>query len=243
MSRTQRLVALGTLCLMAVCGPAWASLSLSGPTGLVTIPTALTLHQYEFDLSMDWWSVKAPGGRFTFSDPRGAVGLMKGEGTGAEIGLVKPNASGLALTDTYVFGKYRIPGLLPGGPLAVGGIFSTDKHHYSSIFLVGSSAIARSFALHYGGGVNVYGDPLGWSWFGGRQISGRADPGFALFGAEFDYKRFKFNIDYNGSYLSYGVNFFPDGFFSLSLFKLGRGDLERTLGLTSQFGFGATVRF
>ena len=222
---------------------AFAGLSLSGPTGLVMIPTALTLKQWEFDLAIDRWNFSAPGGSGDFTDARGAVGVLATPDSGLELGLVKPDAAKLGLTDAYLFGKYRIPGLLPGGALAIGGVFSTDKSQYSSIFLVGSSAVAPMFALHYGGGVNVYGDPLGWAWFGGRRSNGRADGAFALFGGELDWRRFKLDVDYNGSFMSYGLNYFPDSFFSVQIFHLGRGDYERTVGINHQFGYGATVRF
>jgi len=229
--------------LLGFSSRASATASISGPTGLLMIPTALTLRQYEFDLAVDLWRVTDPAGNFTFTSMRGTVGVLPERDSGAELGFLKPDAKALGLTDAYVHGKYRIPGILPGGALAVGGVFSTNKSNYSSIYLVGSSAIAKSFALHYGGGVNVYGDPYGWSWYGGRRSSGRADPAFAMFGAEFDYRRFRFCADYNGGFISYGINFFPDSFFSLSAFKLGRGDFERELGISHGFGVGATVRF
>lgn len=224
-------------------GTAFAGLSLSGPTGLVTIPTALTLKQWEVDVSADRWDLRRGTRNDSFTDLRGAVGVASTPDSGVELGIVSPDAKVLGLDSAYLFGKYRIPGLLPGGALAVGGIFSTDKTHYSSLFFVGSSAVAPSFALHYGGGVNIYGDPLGWAWFGGRRSNGRADGLFALFGGEFDWRRFKVNVDYNGSYMSYGVNYFPDSFFSVNLFHLGRGDYERAIDLKHRFGYGATLRF
>jgi hypothetical protein len=196
------------------------------------------------DVAADRWRLRAPATRRTFHDLRAAVGVLDGANdAGLELGILKPRSRLYGLTDAYLFAKYRISGVLPGGALAVGGTFSTDKTHYSSVFLVGSSAISPSFTLHYGAGANMYGDPLGWAWFGGRRASGRADGGFALFGAEYDWRRLKLNVDYNGSFLSYGINYFPDSFFSLSLYKLGRGDFERTLGVTNGVGFGGTVRF
>lgn len=224
-------------------GSAIAGLSLSGPTGLVMIPTALTLREWEVDLAVDRWTFSAPGGRGDFTDLRAGVGVTSTVDSGLELGLVAPDARRIGLDSAYLFGKYRIPGVLPGGALAVGGIFSTDKTHYSSIFFVGSSAVAPNFALHYGGGVNVYGDPLGWAWFGGRRDNGRANGAFALFGGEVDWRRFKLNIDYNGSFMSYGINYFPDSFFSINLFHLGRGDFERAAGISHRLGYGATVRF
>lgn len=231
------------LALAVVPGPCRAGLSLSGSTGLITIPTALTLRQYEGDVAFDVWSLGTQRGSSDFNVLRGAIGVQDGGDAGVELGITKPHATPIGLRDAYVFGKYRIPGVLPGGALAVGGVFSTDKSHYSSLYLVGSSAIAPKFALHYGGGVNIYGDPFGWSWFGGRRENGRADGGFALFGGEYDWRRFKVNVDYNGSFLSYGVNYFPDSFFSLSLFKLGSGDFERSTGIRHRAGIGATFRF
>ena len=242
MSPTRSLL-LSALGLALSFGTAVAGLSLSGPTGLVMIPTALTLKQWEFDGAASRWDISKPTGSSQFTDLRGAVGVTSTVDSGVELGLVAPDAPLINLSSPYLFGKYRIPGLLPGGALAVGGIFSTDKSHYSSLFVVGSSAVAPMFALHYGGGVNVYGDPLGWSWFGGRRANGRADGAFALFGGEFDWRRFKVDVDYNGSFMSYGVTYFPDSFFSVNLFHLGSGDFERAIDLTHRFGYGATLRF
>jgi len=228
---------------LALTTRAFAGLSLSGPTGLVMIPTALTLKKTEVDLSLDRWDIDAPTATTNFTDLRGAAGVIDAPDSGLELGLTRAENSTVGLSDTYLFAKYRLPGLLPGGALAAGGIFSTDKSHYSSLFVVGSSAVAPMFALHYGGGVNVYGDPLGWAWFGGRRANGRADGAFALFGGEADWRRFKFDVDYNGSFMSEGLNYYPDSFFSLHLFHLGRGDYERMTGITHRFGYGATVRF
>lgn len=240
MSRSLLLSALG---LALSVGSAFAGLSLSGPTGLVMIPTALTLKQWEVDASADRWDLRRPNMRSGFTDLRAAVGVQSTNDSGVELGIVSPEAKAIGLDSAYLFGKYRIPGLLPGGALAVGGIFSTDKSHYSNLFLVGSSAIAPNFALHYGGGVSIYGDPNGWSWFGGRRANGRADGAFALFGGEVDWRRFKLNLDYNGSFMSYGLNYFPDSFFSVNLFHLGRGDFERSLNIKHRFGYGVTLRF
>jgi hypothetical protein len=240
-----RLLPLLVALALLAAAPARAGLSLAGPTGLVVMPTALTLHQWEGDFAVDNWGLKTPtqnDGDFTVV--RAAVGVQDGPpDSGVEIGITNAEADDIGLTDPYLFGKYRIPGILPGGALAVGGLFSTEGRNYSSIFLVGSSAIAPRFALHYGGGINVYGDPNGYAWFGGRRSNGRANGGFALFGAEFDWRRFKLNLDYNGSFMSAGINYFPDSVFSLSLFKLGRGDYERALGLKHRIGVGANLRF
>lgn len=240
---SRRLIAAFVLGLTAL--PAFAGLSLSGPTGLVLMPTALTLHQWEADVALDNWGLHTP----TNNDAdvtviRGGIGVQEGPpDSGFEVGINNIESRAIGVSDPYLFGKYRIPGVLPGGALAVGGVFSTEGRDYASIFLVGSSAIAPQVALHYGGGVNVYGDPGGWAWFGGRRSNRRAEGGFALFGAEFDWRRFKLNMDYNGSFFSYGVNYFPDSVFSLNVFKLGRGDHERQLGLRHRVGIGATVRF
>jgi hypothetical protein len=221
---------------------ACAEPSLSGPSGLITIPTALTLHQWEADLSFSQWQVDGPFGDYTANNLRVGVGVWDAKDSGLELGAVRPKLDVIGLTDAYLFAKYRIPGILPGGALSAGGIFSTDKRNYTSLFVMGSSAIAHSFALHYGVGFNIYGDPLGYSFFGARRENGRADPAFALFGGEFDYRRVKFNVDYNGSFVSYGVNFFPDSFFSVSVFKLGNGDYERLLGLRNGVGYSITLR-
>lgn len=245
MRRTIRIWVAGALlvCTAHWVGSGQASPSLAGPTGVLMIPSALTLRQWEVDLAYDAFRVSGPADTTTFSSARLGIGLTDTADSGFELGVMDPQARSVGLTDPYVFGKYRLSGYLPGGALAVGGTFSTDKRHYSSLFLVGSSSIASNLVLHYGVGGNVFGDPLGYAWYGGRQDSGRADPLFALFGAEIDWKRFKINVDYNGSFTSYGVNFFPDSFFSLQVYKIGNGEYERLLGIQNKIGVGATARF
>jgi hypothetical protein len=224
--------------------PAPATPSLSGSTGLIVIPSALTLGQKEVDIAADTFKVKPESSpSFSFTSFRAMVGLLDRPDSGLEIGVIKPEAKLIGLHDAYAVLKYRVPGILQGGALAIGATISTDKHNYTSAYVVGSSSIIRNVTLHYGGGVNIYGDPRGFAFFGGRSTSERADPAFAIFGAEFDIRRFKINAEYNGSYVSYGVNYFPESFFSLSAYKLGRGDFERMLDATNGLGLGATVRF
>lgn len=239
----QRALIITILLSGMACDRLHAGPSLAGPTGVLTIPSALTLSKWEVDASYDLWNLDSPTGETSFSSLRGGVGVADQPDGGLEVGLTKPSSNMLNLSDAYIWGKYRIPGILTGGALAVGGVFSTDKRHYSSVFVVGSSAIHENFTLHYGGGVNVYGDPMGWAWYGGRRDNGRANAAFAVFGAQVDIKAFTINVDYNGSYISYGVTFFPDSFFSVQAFQLGRGDFERMSGLDHQYGFGVNLRF
>lgn len=229
--------------LVAVAAPSSATPSLAGPTGVILMPTALTLDKWEFDAAFDFWKVDSLAEDFTFRDLRGGVGLLSGADTGFELGVTVPDAPGIGLDNPYIHAKYRVPAILEGGAFAVGGVFSTDENHYSSIYLVGSSAIHSNFSLHYGLGTSVYGDPFGWAWYGGRRENGRADALYALFGAQVDYQAFTLNVDYNGSFMSYGISFFPESFFSVQAFILGDGDYERMLGLDHRLGLGGNVRF
>lgn len=227
-------------------GPLRATPGLHGSSGLIRIPTAYTLSQGEVDAAVDmYWLRRAgslPDVRFIHS--RLVTGLLEEGDHGVELGLHRVDITDAPGSATAITGKYRFPGKLQLGALALGGRVNVAGPSQNTIYVVGSTNAAKVFAVHYGLGLNFSTAQGLFSLGGGKDRNLQSDHLYAMFGAEMDlWDTVKVNADYNGDTVAYGVNWYPVESLVVSVFWIGSGEMERAYDGHNGLGFGVTAQF
>ncbi|MBI4871650.1 MAG: hypothetical protein HY814_08780, partial [Candidatus Riflebacteria bacterium] len=159
------------------------------------------------------------------------------------VGVHRHDVDGAPGSGTALTAKYRFPGVLPLGAFALGGRFNVAGQDQNTVYAVGSTNAAKSFAVHYGVGLNFDTARGLFSLYGGKDRNLETDRLFAMFGAELDMDSVKLNADFNGDTVAYGVNWYPIESLVASVFWIGSGEMERSLDGHHSLGFGVTVQF
>ncbi len=222
-----------------------ATPALSGSSGLIRIPTAYTLSRGEIDTAIDmhWFNRAGPAADVQFVNSRFVLGLFDAEEFGAEIGVHRLDIDNAGGSGTAITGKYRFEGILPLGAFAIGGRVNVGGTDQNTAYIVGSTNASRSFAVHYGVGVNTN-DARGlFSPFGGKDANLDSDRIFPMFGAELDWNDFKLNADYNGDSAAFGLNYYPMPAVVANVFFIDEGDMETRIGGNYSLGFGVSLQF
>ena len=161
-----------------------AAPTLNGPTGLITMPTAHSLHYKEFSFSYDYLTKTKPN----MAD-RWAYSLNLGTFENLEIGAIggKNPGEGVFLNIKYFVssGNERFP-----LTFAV-GFENLSSYHESDFYLVVSKQMQSDFSIH-GGFKGVFSDTL--------------NP-FLMAGCEYNYtEKLRLLADVNGEQETYYLN-------------------------------------
>jgi hypothetical protein len=241
------LVVFSILAISFCCaGPLPASPGLHGGSGLIRIPTAYTLSKGEVDAAVDMYWLRRAGNLadVRFINSRLVTGLLDESDYGVELGLHRVDISDAPGSATAITGKYRFPGTLQLGAVALGGRVSVAGPAQNTIYVVGSTNAAKVFAVHYGLGLNFSNAQGLFSLSGGKDRDLQSDRLYAMFGAEMDlWDTFKINADFNGDTVAYGVNWYPVDSLVVSVFWIGAGEMERAYDGHNGLGLGVTAQF
>lgn len=136
-------ILLSLLCLLSLSTTAFATPSLSGTTGLITVPTAEALRYKEYSLAYDYVLDENYANE---DDWRYSVNI--GTFHNIELGII----GGKTPTEgVYINAKYYLTGTEGRFPLSLAlGVRNLTSDHLSDVYMVGSKKIRQDLSVHFG---------------------------------------------------------------------------------------------
>ena len=217
--------------------------SLIGPTGLYFTPTAALLSKLQIDGSVSMSRWERGGQEESLSYLRLNIGLSNHPNKGKELSFARIETRDGQNDVTLLGFKMRMGGVIQNGRFALGILLPVEGDAPTTIYGVGTTGLSKSLAIHYGTGVNFGGAPGDESFMGSVDERGDPEELFFFFAAEKDWRKWKFNFEFDGDRESWGLTYFVSNELSLDAFRIGEGSRERLGSWRPRLGFGATFRF